>query len=113
IIADFNEEALIISETSELGRYHVYADDKEFMSFSTWLHHSEYPNNRVSINELREKLPNGSVHQIGHNESTVNKLKTIRYGRPLWRQLLIVFILLLVIESLISQLERSGRIQHN
>jgi len=113
IIADFNEEALIITETSELGRYHVFANGKEFTSFSTRLHPSEYPSNRINITKLKEYLPSGSVYLINHNESIVNKLKAIRYGRPLWRQFLIAFIILLVIETFITRSEKPGKIQHS
>lgn len=103
LIPDFNRELLLITQTTELGSYNVYADGLFYTAFSTHLSPKEYSSNRMSNAEVLNILPSENTRWIEPEIDLVKELNAIRYGRSLWRYFLLLAIITLLIESLIGR----------
>ena len=99
LIPDYTNEKLLITQTSELGSYHVFADGNLFSSFSTVLSPHELPSIRIEGEKLTESLGVEQARIIQHTQLLESELKEIRYGRSIWRLLLFIALSCLVIES--------------
>ena len=103
LIPDYTNEKLLITETSELGSYHVFADGNLFSSFSTVLSPQELPSIRIEGEKLTESLGVEQARIIQHTQHLESELKEIRYGRSIWRLLLFIALSCLVIESILGR----------
>ena len=103
LIPDYTNEKLLITKTSELGSYHVFADGDLFSSFSTELSPHELPSIRIEGEKLAESLGVEQARIIQHTQHLGSELKEIRYGRSIWRLLLFIALSCLVIESILGR----------
>ena len=103
LIPDYTNEKLLITQTSELGSYHVFADGDLFSSFSTELSPHELPSIRIEGEKLAERLGVEQARIIQHTQHLGSELKEIRYGRSIWRLLLFIALSCLVIESILGR----------
>ena len=103
LIPDYTNEKLLITQTSELGSYHVFADGHLFSSFSTELSPYELPSIRIEGETLAESLGIEQARIIEHTQHLGSELKEIRYGRSIWRLLLFIALSCLVIESILGR----------
>ena len=103
LIPDYTNEKLLITQTSELGSYHVFADGDLFSSFSTELSPHELPSIRIEGEKLAESLGVEQARIIQHTQHLGSELKEIRYGRSIWRLLLFIALSCLVIESILGR----------
>ena len=103
LIPDYTNEKLLITQTSELGSYHVFADGNLFSSFSTELSPHELPSIRIEGETLAESLGIEQARIIEHTQHLGSVLKEIRYGRSIWRLLLFIALSCLVIESILGR----------
>ena len=103
LIPDYTNEKLLITQTSELGSYHVFADGNLFSSFSTVLSPHELPSIRIEGEKLTESLGVEQARIIQHTQHLESVLKEIRYGRSIWRLLLFIALSCLVIESILGR----------
>ena len=103
LIPDYTNEKLLITQTSELGSYHVFADGDLFSSFSTELSPHELPSIRIESETLAENLGIEQARIIEHTQHLGSELKEIRYGRSIWRLLLFIALSCLVIESILGK----------
>ena len=103
LIPDYTNEKLLITKTSELGSYHVFADGDLFSSFSTELSPHELPSIRIEDEKLAERLGVEQARIIQHTQHLGSELKEIRYGRSIWRLLLFIALSCLVIESILGR----------
>ena len=103
LIPDYTNEKLLITQTSELGSYHVFADGDHFSSFSTELSPHELPSIRIEGEKLVERLGVEQARIIQHTQHLGSELKEIRYGRSIWRLLLFIALSCLVIESILGR----------
>ena len=103
LIPDYTNEKLLITQTSELGSYHVFADGNLFSSFSTVLSPHELPSIRIEGGKLAESLGVEQARIIQHTQHLGAELKEIRYGRSIWRLLLFIALSCLVIESILGR----------
>ena len=103
LIPDYTNEKLLITQTSELGSYHVFADGNLFSSFSTELSPHELPSIRIEGETLAESLGIEQARIIEHTQHLGSELKEIRYGRSIWRLLLFIALSCLVIESILGR----------
>ena len=103
LIPDYTNEKLLITQTSELGSYHVFADGDLFSSFSTELSPHELPSIRIEGEKLAERLGVEQARIIQHTQHLGSELNEIRYGRSIWRLLLFIALSCLVIESILGR----------
>jgi len=103
LIPDYTNEKLLITQTSELGSYHVFADGDLFSSFSTELSPNELPSIRIEGEKLAESLGVEQARIIQHTQHLGSELNEIRYGRSIWRLLLFIALSCLVIESILGR----------
>ena len=103
LIPDYTNEKLLITQTSELGSYHVFADGNLFSSFSTELSPNELPSIRIEGEKLAESLGIEQARIIQHTQHLESELKEIRYGRSIWRLLLFIALSCLVIETILGR----------
>ena len=103
LIPDYTNEKLLITQTSELGSYHVFADGNLLSSFSTVLSPHELPSIRIEGEKLTESLGVEQARIIQHTQHLESELKEIRYGRSIWRLLLFIALSCLVIESILGR----------
>jgi len=102
LIPDYTNEKLLITETSELGSYHVFADGNLVSSFSTVLSPHELPSIRIEGEKLTESLGVEQARIIQHTQHLESELKEIRYGRSIWRLLLFIALSCFEIESILG-----------
>ena len=103
LIPDYTNEKLLITQTSELGSYHVFADGDLFSSFSTELSPHELPSIRIEGEKLAERLGVEQARIIQHTQHLGSELNEIRYCRSIWRLLLFIALSCLVIESILGR----------
>ena len=103
LIPDYTNEKLLITQTSELGSYHVFADGNLVSSFSTVLSPHELPSIRIEGEKLTESLGVEQARIIQHTQHLESELKEIRYGRSIWRLLLFIALSCLVIETILGR----------
>ena len=103
LIPDYTNEKLLITQTSELGSYNVFADGILFSSFSTELSPHELPSIRIEGETLAEGLGIEQARIIEPTQHLGSELKEIRYGRSIWRLLLFIALICLVIESILGR----------
>jgi hypothetical protein len=103
LIPDYTNEKLLITQTSELGSYNVFADGNHFSSFSTELSPHELPSIRIEGETLAEGLGIEQARIIEPTQHLGSELKEIRYGRSIWRLLLFIALSCLVIESILGR----------
>ncbi len=103
LIPDYTNEKLLITQTSELGSYHVFADGNLFSSFSTVLSPHELPSIRIEGGKLAESLGIEQARIIQQTQHLGAELKEIRYGRSIWRLLLFIALSCLLIESILGR----------
>ena len=103
LIPDYTNEKLLITQTSELGSYNVFADGNLFSSFSTELSPHELPSIRIEGEALAEGLGIEQARIIEPTQHLGSELKEIRYGRSIWRLLLFIALSCLVIESILGR----------
>ena len=103
LIPDYTNEKLLITQTSELGSYNVFADGILFSSFSTELSPHELPSIRIEGETLAEGLGIEQARIIEPTQHLGSELKEIRYGRSIWRLLLFIALSCLVIESILGR----------
>jgi len=103
LIPDYTNEKLLITQTSELGSYTVFADGNLFSSFSTLLSPHELPFIRIEGETLAENLGIEQARIIEPTQHLGSELKEIRYGRSIWRLLLFIVLSSLVIESILGR----------
>ncbi len=103
IVPNYNNERLEISNTSELGSYSLYVDDKFFTAFSTSLSEYESPNIRADLAQVIKQFKSNNVVTLSNEKNISEVIKSQRHGRSLWKQFLIIAIILFLFESFISR----------
>ena len=102
LIPDYTNEKLQIIYTKELGSYSIYTNGEYFSSFSTILSPSELPSkNKETIFNL-SNLSVDNIRIIDSEKNFSSILKEMRYGKSIWRLLLIIALACLVIESILG-----------
>ena len=99
LLPDFNLEMLTISDTHEIGHYVVHADQEPYTIFSTRLQPDEYISNRADIVLVTEAFSSDRTHILSARNSPGDEFKNIFYGRQLWRNFLILVLVLLILET--------------
>ena len=103
IIPNYNDEAIIFKETSELGSYEVSYDGNFYTAFSTKLSPYESPKLRSSFNEISSVIGSDNLVWISSEMPKEEIIGSTRYGQLLWRIFLIIAIVLFMVESFISR----------
>lgn len=103
LIPNYNRELLLIEQTEELGSYEIYAGGDFFTAFSTQLNPQERPVNRISGQLIVNAIGSSQAHYISPGENTTDVLQDLRYGKALWRNFLIIAIILMLLESIIGR----------
>ena len=103
LIPDYNKEALIIEQTEELGSYEIYADGEFYTAFSTQLDPHERPVNRASGQSIVNAVGASRAQYISPGQNASAVLQDLRYGKALWRNFLIIAIVLLLLETIIGR----------
>jgi len=118
LIPDYNKEALIIEHTKELGSYEIYADGEfytafstqldpherpVYTAFSTQLDPHERPVNRASGQSIVNAVGASRAQYISPGQNASAVLQDLRYGKALWRNFLIIAIVLLILETIIGR----------
>ncbi len=103
LIPDYNRELLLFEKTEELGSYEIYAEGDFFTAFSTQLNPNERPVNRIPGQLIVNTIGPAQVHYISPGENTTDVLQDLRYGKALWRNFLILAIILMLLESIIGR----------
>lgn len=114
VIPDYNQESLVINQTTEVGSYSVLADGELFTSFSVHLPPSEEPLRRASPDLILNGLGPESARWVEASLSLESVIKEIRFGKSLWRLFLILVLAVLAIEMIVSRTgPESFKIQKN
>lgn len=108
VVPDYNKEAIIFNQTSELGSYEVYAGSDFFTAFSTRLSPYESPKLRVSSNEIVQAVGTDKMVWISPGTPIKETIESQRHGRALWRTFLLIALALLMIESYLSRPKRDA-----
>jgi len=103
IIPNYNYERLEIANTSELGSYSLYVDDKFFTAFSTSLSEYESPNIRADLDQVIKQFKSNNAVTLSNEKDISDVIKSQRHGRSLWKLFLIIAIILFLFESYISR----------
>ena len=103
IVPNYNNERLEISNTSELGSYSLYVDDKFFTAFSTSLSEYESPDIRADLDQVIKQFKSNNAVTLSNEKNISEVIKSQRHGRSLWKQFLIIAIILFLFESFISR----------
>ena len=103
IIPNYNYERLEIANTSELGSYSLYVDDKFFTAFSTSLSEYESPNIRADLDQVIKQFKSNNAVTLSNEKDISDVIKSQRHGRSLWKLFLIIAIILFLFESFISR----------
>ncbi len=103
LIPDYNQEVVVIDQTNELGSYEVYANDELYIAFSTMLDPYERPINRIYGQTLIDIMGSEQILYFGPEENVSEVLHSLRYGKALWRNFLVLTIILMLIETLIGR----------
>ena len=102
IIPDYTNEKLYIHNTNQLGSYKVYINREHFSSFSTILSSDELPTKKNEVISVLNNKSLKNVKIIESNNNFSNVLKDIRYGKSIWRVLLIIALICLILESILG-----------
>ncbi|MFQ6678140.1 MAG: BatA domain-containing protein [Fidelibacterota bacterium] len=103
LIPDYNRELVIIDQTNELGSYELYANNELIVAFSTMLNPDERPINRIHGQTLVDYLGSDNFLYIDSNDNISDVLQSIRYGKALWRNFLILAVILMLLETIIGR----------
>ena len=103
IVPNYNNERLEIANTGELGSYSLYVDDKFFTAFSTSLSEYESPNIRADLDQVIKQFKSNNAVTLSNEKNISEVIKSQRHGRSLWKQFLIIAIMLFLFESFISR----------
>jgi hypothetical protein len=103
LIPDYNKEVLIVENTDELGSYEIYANGEFYTAFSTRLAHHERPINRVPGQLIANTIGSTQAQYISPGQSTSTVLQDLRYGKALWRNFLILAIIIFLIETIMGK----------
>ena len=102
LIPDYTNEKLQIIQTNELGSYNIFLNGEHFSSFSTILSPNELPSQDNYLKSISNNLSTDNFKIINPNKNLSNVLKELRYGKSIWRLLLIIALFCLVLESLLG-----------
>ncbi|MEC7935854.1 MAG: BatA domain-containing protein [Candidatus Neomarinimicrobiota bacterium] len=102
LIPDYTNEKLQITQTNELGSYNIFINGEYFSSFSTILSPNELPSQDNYLKSISNNLSTDNFKIINPNKNLSNVLKELRYGKSIWRLLLIIALFCLVLESLLG-----------
>jgi len=102
LIPDYTNEKIQIIHTKELGSYNVYTNGEYFSSFSTILSPNELPSTINESISILKSLSMDKIRIIESDKNFSNILKDIRYGKSIWRLLLIIALTCLVLESILG-----------
>ncbi|MCH7612899.1 MAG: BatA domain-containing protein [Candidatus Marinimicrobia bacterium] len=103
LIPDYNQEVVVIEQTNELGSYEVYANNELYIAFSTMLDPNERPINRIHGQTLVDIMGSEQILYFGPGEKVSDVLYSLRYGKALWRNFLILAIILMLLDTLIGR----------
>jgi len=103
LVPDYNKEMLIVEQTLELGSYEIYADGEFYTAFSTQLDPHEHPVNRVSGQRIVNTIGSAQAQYIAPGQNTTEVLQDLRYGKALWRNFLLIAIILFLLETIIGR----------
>ena len=102
LIPDYTNEKLQITQTNELGSYNIFINGEYFSSFSTILSPNELPSQDNYLKSISNNLSTDNFKIINPDKNLSNVLKELRYGKSIWRLLLIIALFCLVLESLLG-----------
>ena len=102
---DYQNEQLVIEHTDEIGSYEVYKNGELFTAFSTHLNPKERPNKRADGYTIVDLIGDERSKYISNSLNISNEIHDIRYGKSLWRNFLILAIVLMLLESIIVRPE--------
>jgi len=112
LIPDYTNEKLQIIHTKELGSYNVYINGEYFSSFSTILSPNELHSKINESISILKSVSMDNIRIIESDKNFSNILKDIRYGKSIWRLLLIIALTCLVLESIIG-IPNKDRLKNN
>ena len=102
LIPDYTNEKLQIIQTNELGSYNIFINGEHFSSFSTILSPNELPSKSNYLKSISNNLSVDNIKVIDSDKNLIDELKELRYGKSIWRLLLIIALFCLVFESLLG-----------
>jgi hypothetical protein len=102
LIPDYTNEKLQIVYTKELGSYNIYTNGEYFSSFSTILSPKELLSKNKEIIYNLSNLSLDNIRIIDSEKNFSSVLKEMRYGKSIWRVLLIIALACLVLESILG-----------
>ena len=102
LIPDYTNEKLQIIYTDELGSYNIFINGEYFSSFSTILSQNEIPSKKNEVLSILKNVSLSKIRIIESNKNFSNVLNDIRYGKSIWRLLLIIALTCLILESIIG-----------
>ncbi len=106
VIPDYQNERLVIDNTHEIGSYEVYQNGDLFTAFSTHLDQKERPNKRADGHDVIKRIGSDRAQYISPSQHISNVIQDIRYGKALWKNFLILAIVLMLLESIIGRPDR-------
>ena len=112
LIPDYTNEKLQIIHTKELGSYNVYINGEYFSSFSTILSPNELHSKTNESISILKSVSMDNIRIIESDKNFSSILKDIRYGKSIWRLLLIIALTCLVLESIIG-IPNKDRLKNN
>ena len=103
LIPDYNRELLIIDQTTELGSYEIYANGEFYTAFSTQLDPHERVVNRTPGQTIVNAIGTAQAQYIAPGQNTSEVLQDLRFGKALWRNFLLITIILFLLETIIGR----------
>ena len=103
LIPDYNRELLIIDQTTELGSYEIYANGEFYTAFSTQLDPHERVVNRTPGQTIVNAIGTAQAQYIAPGQNTSEVLQDLRFGKVLWRNFLLITIILFLLETIIGR----------
>ncbi len=103
LIPDYNRELLIIDQTTELGSYEIYANGEFYTAFSTQLDPHERVVNRTPGQAIVNAIGTAQAQYIAPGQNTSEVLQDLRFGKALWRNFLLITIILFLLETIIGR----------
>lgn len=106
MVPDYQKEQLTITETDEVGVYHLFAGENEIASFVVNIAESEDPSRRLGGEELRRLFPEKRSRLVDADEDAFLAVSEARRGTELWRPFLLAALAVLALETWVGRVRK-------
>ena len=106
MVPDYQKEQLSVTETDEVGIYHLFAGTSEIASFVVNIVESEDPDRRLSGEELRRLFPEQRSRLVDAEEDAFLAVSEARRGTELWRPFLLAALAVLALETWVGRVRK-------